>query len=181
MFELGARPHPPRALYRAYLEQSHIFIGIYWQSYGWVAPDMDISGIEDEYELSAGKPCLVYMKEPAAERQPLLEKLFDRVKSENRVSFKRFKTAEELGDLVANDLALLLTEQLPGGPGADHLDRGRLATAPASVAGAAHGSRRPRARGAAGVLVDAAGRRTTADAVRCGRYRKDPTGARGGR
>ena len=28
MFELGARPHPPRALYRAYLEQSHVFIGI---------------------------------------------------------------------------------------------------------------------------------------------------------
>src|SRR5262247_3088792 len=25
MFELGARPHPPKQLYRAYLEQSHIF------------------------------------------------------------------------------------------------------------------------------------------------------------
>ena len=29
MFELGARPHPPRVLYRAYLDQSHVFIGIY--------------------------------------------------------------------------------------------------------------------------------------------------------
>ena len=29
-FEAGARPHPPRDLYRAYLEQSHIFIGLYW-------------------------------------------------------------------------------------------------------------------------------------------------------
>ena len=38
LFELGARPHPPRDLYRAYLAQSHIFLGIYWQSYGWVAP-----------------------------------------------------------------------------------------------------------------------------------------------
>jgi hypothetical protein len=38
MFELGARPHPPRDLDRAYLEQSHIFIGIYWrQRYGWIA------------------------------------------------------------------------------------------------------------------------------------------------
>lgn len=37
MFELGARTHPPRDLYRAYLEQSHIFIGLYWQRYGWVA------------------------------------------------------------------------------------------------------------------------------------------------
>ena len=51
MFELGARPHPPRDLYRSYLAQSDIFVGIYWQSYGWVAPDMAISGIEDEYLL----------------------------------------------------------------------------------------------------------------------------------
>src|SRR5690349_9502996 len=36
MFELGARPYPPRSLYRAYLEQSHVFLGVYWQSYGWV-------------------------------------------------------------------------------------------------------------------------------------------------
>src|SRR5512140_19630 len=52
MFELGARPHPPKDLYRAYLDQSHIFIGLYWQKYGWVAPDMDISGLEDEWRLS---------------------------------------------------------------------------------------------------------------------------------
>jgi hypothetical protein len=32
--------------YRAY-RNNHIFIGIYWQRYGWVAPDMDISGLED--------------------------------------------------------------------------------------------------------------------------------------
>ena len=38
MFELGARPHPPRQLYRAYLAQSHVFVGVYWQRYGWVAP-----------------------------------------------------------------------------------------------------------------------------------------------
>lgn len=47
-FESGARPHPPRDLYRAYLEQSDVFVGIYWRSYGWVAPDMTISGLEDE-------------------------------------------------------------------------------------------------------------------------------------
>src|SRR5262245_66643928 len=27
LFELGARPHPPQELYRAYLAQSHSFIG----------------------------------------------------------------------------------------------------------------------------------------------------------
>ncbi|HKY47134.1 MAG TPA: DUF4062 domain-containing protein, partial [Acidimicrobiia bacterium] len=38
MFELGARPHPPGDLYRAYLAQSQVFVGLYWQSYGWIAP-----------------------------------------------------------------------------------------------------------------------------------------------
>jgi Domain of unknown function (DUF4062) len=56
MFEFGARPHPPRRLYRAYLAQSQVFVGVYWQSYGWVAPGEEISGLEDEYRLSAGCP-----------------------------------------------------------------------------------------------------------------------------
>jgi Domain of unknown function (DUF4062) len=66
LFELGARPHPPQALYRSYLEQSDVFVGIYWQSYGWIAPGAQISGLEDELRLSSGKPQLVYVKEPAA-------------------------------------------------------------------------------------------------------------------
>jgi hypothetical protein len=39
MFELGARPHPPRQVYRAYLGQSQVFAGVFWQSYGLAAPD----------------------------------------------------------------------------------------------------------------------------------------------
>src|SRR3990172_4714923 len=75
LFELGARPHPPRDLYRAYLEQSHIFIGIYWQRYGWIAPDMDISGLEDEFRLSANKQRLIYIKKVAPDREPRLTSL----------------------------------------------------------------------------------------------------------
>src|SRR5687768_394892 len=60
MFGLGARAHPPRNLYRAYIEQSHVFIGIYWQDYGWIAPGMDISGVDDEYRFSADMPKLIY-------------------------------------------------------------------------------------------------------------------------
>src|SRR6478752_2922858 len=58
MFELGARPHPARALYRAYLAQSHVFVAIYYERYGWVAPHEHISGLEDEYRLSGGMPRL---------------------------------------------------------------------------------------------------------------------------
>ena len=79
MFELGARPHPPRALYRSYLEQSDVFVGIYWQRYGWVAPDMEISGLEDEYVLSAGMPRLVYVKRPAPDIDPRLAEMLDRL------------------------------------------------------------------------------------------------------
>ena len=35
--ESGARPHPPHSMYRAYLAQSQVFVGIYWQRYGWAA------------------------------------------------------------------------------------------------------------------------------------------------
>jgi predicted ATPase len=110
LFELGARPYPPRDLYRAYLEQSHIFIGIYWQRYGWVAPDMDISGLEDEYRLVGDKPKLIYIKAPAPDREPRLTELINQIR-DSGVSYKRFSTPEELRDLVGNDLALLLTER----------------------------------------------------------------------
>jgi hypothetical protein len=61
MFELGSRPHPPRDVYRAYLAQSDIFVGIYGASYGWVAPGEDISGLEDKYRLAEDMPRLVYL------------------------------------------------------------------------------------------------------------------------
>src|SRR5881396_457174 len=38
MFEVGARPHPPREVYQAYLAQSDVFIGLYWQQYGQAVP-----------------------------------------------------------------------------------------------------------------------------------------------
>ncbi len=65
-YESGARPHPPQSMYRAYLDQSQIFVGIYWQRYGWVGPGMEISGLEDEYRLAAGMPMLLYLKGPGS-------------------------------------------------------------------------------------------------------------------
>ena len=63
MFELGARPHPPQQLYRAYLEQSDVFVGVYWQQYGWIAPGEEISGLEDEYRLAPrDMPKLIYVE-----------------------------------------------------------------------------------------------------------------------
>ena len=86
LFELGARPHPPRPVYRSYLAQSQVFVGIYWQSYGWVAPGEEISGLEDEYRLSAGLPRLIYVKGPAPDREPRLTGMLDRIRDERRAS-----------------------------------------------------------------------------------------------
>src|SRR5687768_7967907 len=81
LFELGARPHPPRELYRAYLAQSDIFVGLYWQRYGWIGPGMDISGLEDEFRLSHSIPRLIYIKAPAPEREPRLAAMIEELQT----------------------------------------------------------------------------------------------------
>ncbi len=136
LFELGARPYAPRDLYRAYLKQSDVFVGIYAESYGWVAPGMQISGLEDEYRLSADKPRLIYAKE-ATRREPRLTNFLEAIHAEVVVSYRPFKDADELASLVADDLALLLTERFLGPPAAPPPRRfprraGRWSTGPTS-------------------------------------------------
>ncbi|HEX4291494.1 MAG TPA: DUF4062 domain-containing protein, partial [Trebonia sp.] len=117
LFELGARPYPPRDLYRAYLEQSDVFVGIYAESYGWVGPGMEISGLEDEYQLSAGKPRLVYTKR-TPRPEPRLVTFLKAIEAEGVVSYRHFEDAGELGTLVADDLSLLLADRFAGPPAA---------------------------------------------------------------
>lgn len=109
-FEAGARPHPPRDLYSAYLDQSHIFLGIYWNSYGWVAPGADISGLEDEYRLcSNNKPKLIYVKR-SDERQSRLNDLLADIEKSETACYQFFETADELQKLIENDLSVLMSE-----------------------------------------------------------------------
>ncbi|HXF86763.1 MAG TPA: DUF4062 domain-containing protein [Xanthobacteraceae bacterium] len=111
MFEDGARPHAPRSLYRAYLAQSHVFLGIYWQRYGWIAEGEEISGLEDEYRLAGHRPRLLYIKDPAPEREERLNQLIKRFQADDQASYRRFRSIEELVGLVERDLALLLSER----------------------------------------------------------------------
>ena len=113
-YESGARPHPPRSMYQAYLEQSQVFVGIYWERYGWVAPGMDISGLEDEYRLAAGKPMLLYLKRPAPDQEPGLTALIDGIRAAGTVSYRTFATPKELERLLTDDLAILLSERFRG-------------------------------------------------------------------
>ena len=111
MFELGARPYPPREVYQQYLAQSDVFIGLYWQRYGQPAPGMQVSGLEEEFELSGALPRLLYVKTPAPDLEPRLADLLDRIQAEASTSYRHFRTPAELGRLVRDDLAVLLSER----------------------------------------------------------------------
>jgi len=113
-YETGVRPHPPRSMYRAGLAQSQVFVGIYWQRYGWVAPAMDISILEDEYRLAAGKPMLLYLKRPAPDQEARLTAMIDGIRAAGTVSYRTFATPRELERLLADDLAVLLSESFAG-------------------------------------------------------------------
>jgi predicted ATPase len=115
MFELGARPYPPQEVYQQYLAQSDVFIGLYWQRYGLLVPGAQVSGLEEEFELSGALPRLLYVKTPAPDREPRLADLLDRIQAEASASYRHFRTPAELGRLVRDDLAVLLSERFATG------------------------------------------------------------------
>jgi predicted ATPase len=133
MFELGARPYPPREVYQQYLAQSDVFIGLYWQRYGQLVPGTEVSGLEEEFELSGALPRLLYVKVPAPHREPRLADLLARIEAESSASYRAFRTPRELGRLVRDDLAVLLSERFAAAGGG--------AAAPAPPRAAARGLR----------------------------------------
>src|SRR5215471_11733047 len=125
-YESGARPHPPRSMYRAYLDQSQVFVGIYWQRYGWVATGMEISGLEDEFRLATGKPLLLYLKRPAPDQEPRLAAMIEAIRAAGTVSYRAFATTRELERLLADDLAVVLSEHFAGAGGEAELPAGTV-------------------------------------------------------
>ena len=139
MFEVGARPYPPAEVYRAYLAQSDVFIGLYWQRYGQLVPGAQVSGLEEEFQLSGGLPRLLYVKAPAPDREPRLADLLARIREDAAASYRSFRTPAELGRLVRDDLAVLLSERFAAA--------GSPAAAREAPPTGARGPRRPSRRG----------------------------------
>jgi predicted ATPase len=129
LFEAGARPYPPAEVYRAYLAQADVFIGVYWQRYGQLVPGAEVSGLEEEFGLSGGLPRLLYVKGPAPDREPRLADLLARIREEASASYRSFRTPAELGRLVRDDLAVLLSDRFAAAGG-------QAAAAAAAPAGA---------------------------------------------
>ena len=68
---------------------------------------MEISGLEDEFRLAAGKPMLLYMKRPAPNQEPRLTAMIESIRETATVSYRQFSTARELERLMVDDLAVV--------------------------------------------------------------------------
>jgi tetratricopeptide (TPR) repeat protein len=112
LFEhIGARSVPPREVYLSRLDTSHIFVGIYRNSYGWVAPGAALSGIEDEIRRAKqrGMPRLIYVLESQKNRDPRLASLLTEAKDE--VTLWKFRTADELYERIREDIEAEITRR----------------------------------------------------------------------
>ena len=87
------------------IADADIFVGIYWQSFGWE------SDLEREYEASSGLPGLVYVKEPAPEREDGLTQLLERVRNDARSKTRTFESPGELAEMLVEDLAGVMSER----------------------------------------------------------------------
>ena len=114
--------------------KADVFIGVYWQRYGQLVPGAEVSGLEDEFDLSGGLPRL-YVKAPALEREPRLADLLARIREESSASYRYFRTPAELGLVVRDDLAVLLSERSDAGRRRRPRRRRRRVAAPAPTAG----------------------------------------------
>ena len=110
--DVGARPHPPREVYKTRLEESHIFVGVYREEYGWIAPDMTISGIEDEFDIATNRTMdrLVYIYSAPCARAPRLQTLIERARNAG-ITTASYSSAEELERLVVRDVTAVISSR----------------------------------------------------------------------
>jgi hypothetical protein len=109
MFEsAGARPYPPRSVYLRGIEESHVFVGIYNEQYGYIAEHMDISGLEDEYRYatSIGIPRLLYAKKHC-NRENRLDQLVREMKGPD-VTVGSYDTENDLYERIRDDITALV-------------------------------------------------------------------------
>lgn len=102
----GARSYPPRTLYLRMIHTAHIFIGIYRNDYGWIAPDMPISGIEDEFRnaTTRGMPRLIYILKDDSGRSDRLRSLLDQIMLESGLTVAFYEELSELYACLRDDI-----------------------------------------------------------------------------
>lgn len=101
--DLGARPGSPREVTLTKVRESDFYIGLFWERYGEVSRN-ELSATEEEYREAhaAGKPILIYIKEPAPNRKDLLTRF---LKELDKGHFRTtFTTLDELKSQVKRDI-----------------------------------------------------------------------------
>jgi predicted ATPase len=110
MAEAGARPHLAREVQRAYLEQSHVFVGVYGTASSPESGEMDVSSLDDEYRRAATLPRLLYLKRSDGPADPELDALIRTFQADD-VSYGTFAGPDDLRDMIEADLSALLSER----------------------------------------------------------------------
>jgi predicted ATPase/class 3 adenylate cyclase len=87
------------------IQDSDIFVGIYWRSSGWE------SDLERDYDAGADLPSLIYIKEPASGREESLTHLLDRMRADGRSTIRSFESPGELAERLVEDLGALMSER----------------------------------------------------------------------
>lgn len=107
----GARPESARSFYTRKLDESHVFVGIYRESYGWIAPEAAISGIEDEYHRARqrGMPILAYAYSDNRQRDPRLQELIEVIKGQWKISL--YTDPQELYRRIRDDIEAVVAER----------------------------------------------------------------------
>jgi predicted ATPase len=98
----------PRHFHDSYIDQSHIFVGIFGSRYGPLG-EADRSDIEAAYLRAEGRPRLLYARK-VDERDKRLEEMLERA-ARSGIMVRGFADEEILGDLLGDDLAHLLLER----------------------------------------------------------------------
>lgn len=76
-----------------------VFVAIYWQDH--------LLRLEEEYEATGRTPCLIYVKEPAPDRDPRLAAFLDRLQ-ESGVAVEHISGPADLAERLTLDLSALL-------------------------------------------------------------------------
>jgi predicted ATPase/class 3 adenylate cyclase len=100
------------------------FVGIYWRSYGWQEGEGEASDIERELEEAAGVPRLLYVKEPAPDRDPALGELLQRMGKDTSARVTVFEAPGDLAEMLVADLGELIASS--GAPSDVALPEGTL-------------------------------------------------------
>jgi predicted ATPase len=99
-------------------DRADVFVGVYGDRYGEIEAELGVSRLEQHYLAAGARPRLVYVVPGSGERDPHLALLLSRIQADDLTSYRRVSGPDELATLVADDLAMVLTEaftaEVPG-------------------------------------------------------------------